>query len=373
MLPTITEHLEQLTAAPATFANGRLKLLGSGHSLPGEPIDNEQLIAHLSQHFDEKSARRAQIIAKRLGIKSRYLSRDFKGRISQATPSAPMLGQMAIQAALKDGNLPFPSDNNQPLNYLIGHTTSPHTLLPPNIAWVSEQLGHTGPFMELRQACTGFANGLQIAAAMANASALSSPIAIMGSEVGSVYFDMHPDFVDQEQFVNFVQMGDGAGAVIVDGDDHSEHNILSDIYIGQIGNGKAPGFMLPHGGADHVVCDKSLPHFQHNVNEIKPQGADLFFLGLKAVLSRGYQLDDFDYILPHQVNGHIGKLLANALGINEARIIVEADSLGNMGSAAIWTTFDRLRRSNKLKPGDKVLVLGAEATKYIYGGFVYHH
>lgn len=372
-MSALLQKLMDLTAVPATFAAGKVKLLGSGHSLPGQPIDNEQLIANLSQHFDEKSTRRAQIIAKRLGIESRYLSRDFKGRISKATPSAPLLGQAAIEAALADSGLPRPSENAQPLGYLIGHTTSPHTLLPPNIAWVSEQLGHSGPFMELRQACTGFANGLQIAAAMANADSNAKPIAIMGSEVGSVYFDMHPDFVDQEQFVNFVQMGDGAGAVIIGADDNGNESIISDMYIGHIGNGKTPGFLLPYGGADHVQCDKGLPHFQHNVNEVRPQGAELFFLGLKAVLSRGYQLDDFAYILPHQVNGHIGKLLSQALDIAPDRIVVDADQLGNMGSAAIWTSFDRLRQSNKLKSGDKVLVLGAEATKYIYGGFVYQH
>jgi 3-oxoacyl-[acyl-carrier-protein] synthase-3 len=53
--------------------------------------------------------------------------------------------------------------------------------------------------------------------------------------------------------------------------------------------------------------------------------------------------------------------------------VVHANHLGNLGSAAIWVSFDRLRRSGKLKTGDTLLVLGAEATKYIYGGFVYRH
>jgi 3-oxoacyl-[acyl-carrier-protein] synthase-3 len=32
-----------------------------------------------------------------------------------------------------------------------------------------------------------------------------------------------------------------------------------------------------------------------------------------------------------------------------------------------------LRSSGRLKRGDRVLVLGAEATQYLYGGFVYVH
>jgi len=47
--------------------------------------------------------------------------------------------------------------------------------------------------------------------------------------------------------------------------------------------------------------------------------------------------------------------------------------LGNLGSAAIWVTLDRLRRSGRLALGDRVMVLGAEASKYMYGGFLYVH
>ena len=371
MMESIISSLTPLV--PATFAEGKLKLLGSGHCLPGQPISNHELLSYLSASIGKISARRAKMLASRLGIKSRYLSRDFNGRYSKATPSSPHLGQHAINLALQNAELSLPSSHYQPLGYLIGHTTSPHTLLPPNIAWVAEQLNHHEPYMELRQACTGFANALQIASAMLNTSQATKPIAIMGSEVGSVYFDLHKAFIDLQQLVNFVQMGDGAGAVIVASDDNSERSIISDIYIGHIGNGRAPGFHLPQGGSGHVHCEKSLPYFEHNVEEIKQRGGDLFFLGLKAILSRGYHLDDFRYILPHQVNGHIGTLLSKELNIDIDRIIVDADTLGNMGSAAIWTSLDRLRRSNRLVKGDKVLVLGAEATKYLYGGFIYKH
>ena len=65
--------------------------------------------------------------------------------------------------------------------------------------------------------------------------------------------------------------------------------------------------------------------------------------------------------------------LATRLGVEPEQIHVTANRLGNLGSAAIWAAFDDLRRSHILEPGDQVLVLGAEATKYLYGGFVYTH
>ena len=351
----------------AHFANGRVKLLGSGSELPGKPIDNESLYSGLAKQCGELTARKAARISRRLGIVSRHFCRDQDTEISGSESSAPQLCIKALNTAQAESNL----ENN--IDYLIGHTTSPHTLLPPNIAWVADQLNHTGPYMELRQACTGFANALQIAIPMlANDSAMKS-IAIVGSEVGSIYFDLTKDFVDTEQLVNYVQMGDGAGAVLLGQDNDTNEGVISDAYVGHIGNGKAPGFYLDGGGSDDVHCKLGLPVFRHNVTEVREQGENLFIKGVEAILGRGYKLDDFAYILPHQVNGHLGRLLSERLKVPKSRIVVDADKFGNLGSAAIWVSLDRLRRSGRLKKGDKVLVLGAEATKYLYGGFVFHH
>lgn len=349
------------------FSNGRAKLLGSGSELPGDPIDNAQLFAGIAEQCGKRVARKAALISQRLGIKARHFCRAQQAGISLPDQTAPQLCVKAVNAAHAD------SGKKVKVDYLIGHTTSPETLLPPNIAWVAEQLDHSGPYMELRQACTGFANALQIAIPMLANDASMQSIAIVGSEVGSIYFDLCAEFIDQEQLVNYVQMGDGAGAVLLAADDGSNRDIISDAYIGHIGNGKSPGFYLEGGGSADVFCKSGLPIFRHNVAAVKEQGADLFMKGLQSVLDRGYTLNDFAYILPHQVNGHMARLLSERLNVSEQRIIVDADKLGNLGSAAIWVSLDRLRQSGRLKEGDKVLVLGAEATKYLYGGFVFHH
>ncbi len=349
------------------FAKGRVKLLGSGSELPGSPIDNKQLFAGIEKQCGKMMARKAKLVSRRLGIKERHFCRAEEAGISAPDQTAPQLCITALKAAESD------SKQKSKIDYLIGHTTSPETLLPPNIAWVADQLNHTGPYMELRQACTGFANALQIAIPMLENDPSMESIGIVGSEVGSIYFDLSSEFINTEQLVNYVQMGDGAGAVLLGPDDGSDRNIISDAYIGHIGNGKAPGFYLEGGGSADVFCKTGLPVFRHNVEEVRKQGASLFIKGLESMLGRGYSLDDFAYILPHQVNGHLGKLLSEHLNVPEERIVVDADKLGNLGSAAIWVSLDRLRQSGRLKKGDKVLVLGAEATKYLYGGFVFNY
>lgn len=347
------------------FASGKAKLLGSGSEMPGPAITNAELFASIEKHCGKKTAKRAERISRRFGINQRHFCRSDLAGFSRPDQPAPQLCVDAINHALVEYG------EHHAIDYLIGHTTTPETLVPPNIAWVADKLNHTAPYMELRQACTGFANALQIALPMLAQGGGLDTVGIVGSEVGSTYFNLNEDFVDLEQLINYLQMGDGAGAVLLGQDDGSNSDIISDAYIGHIGNGMQPGFYLSGGGSGDVFCEKSIPVFRHNAVDVKNQGANLFLKGIEAITQRGYSLDDFAYILPHQVNGNLDALFEEHLGIDRERVIVDADRLGNLGSAAIWVSFDRLRKSGRLKKGDKVLVLGAEATKYLYGGFVY--
>jgi len=348
------------------FNDHKVKLISSASTLPGPPISTQQLTNFMQSIAGKRNATFAKIVAKRLGISSRHLIREL-------IPGLVVDNDLSLKLGTKTLKKAYQSANIQQADYLIGHTTSPHTLLPPNIAWLAERLKHTGPYMEFRQACCGFANALQTASSMLASQSNINNIGIVGSEVGSLYFDFSQEFINKEQLVNFMQMGDGAGAVVVAKDDGTSENIISDIYFGHIGLHKAPGFGIKDGGASNVECNTKLPHFFHEVSNIRENGAALFISGIEAIKSRGYCIDDFKYIIPHQVNGHLAKLFSKELNIDANKVVVDADQLGNLGSAAIWVSLDRLRNSGKLSQGDKVLILGAEATKYMYGGFVYQH
>lgn len=350
------------------FSHRNLKLLGTGSALPGPGVDNTELLAQLEALCGPVAARKARAIASRLGIEHRYLSRNLHEPISLPQPDSPDLCCSALSDALLSAEM-----SSDDLGYMVGHTATPHTLIPGNTAWVAERMNFTAPYMELRQACTGFANALMISSGMLDTGSGLDAMAIVGSEVGSVYFEMSPEFLDNEQLVNYVQMGDGAGAVILGPDDGGTSALIKDIYLGHIGADRKPGFYLDGGGSGNVLCSSKIPVFRHDSEAVRHSGADLFLKGIESIQDRGYALEDFAQIIPHQANGHIGKLLSEYTGLPESRFVVTADQLGNLGSAAIWVSFDRLLKSETLRPGDQVLILGAEATKYLYGGFVYQH
>jgi 3-oxoacyl-[acyl-carrier-protein] synthase-3 len=116
----------------------------------------------------------------------------------------------------------------------------------------------------------------------------------------------------------------------------------------------------------HEHTDAIVRHLRQKVEKLETRVKEL-------IDSRGYSLGELDWIIPHQANGHIAGLFAERFPETEGRVFVTADRLGNLGSAAIWSSFDALRRSGKLERGQRVLILGAEASKYLYGGFVYTH
>ena len=350
-----------------------LAVIGMGESLPGEPVSTHDLLTIVDDQFGLDVARRGRIYAEKLNIKHRYLSRNLKERLEgpRTGDRNPELAGKAVQKALLDAGVDVAE-----VGYLIGHTATPAMPIPSNISLVADEIGYNGPHVELRQACTGFANALVFASGLIG-SGYDRPIVIVGSETGSAFFDPERLKHDTGQLVNLVQMGDAAAAIVLAPTGSKYHEqatrkgMLSSLYYGQIGEGREPGFCLPDGGSDCATAPNGVLEFSHAFSDVRANGPELFLAGLRAAASQGIDPFDMDYILPHQANGLMGTLMEQHLGIDANKIVVQADRVGNTGSAAIWLALTEKRR--QMKAGETLLALGAEATKYMFGGFVYHH
>src|SRR6201998_850325 len=180
-----------------------LLVLGTGIALPGDPIATEELLTTVDRLFALALRRSGLAIAHKLGIRTRHLCRDMAKRLESPRKGHrnPELAAASVRGALSEAGLAAGD-----LSYLIGHTATPAHLMPPNIGEVAELLDHHSPFVEFRQACTGFANALVFAQGLLRAGA--GPVAIVGSETGSGFFDTHPGAKGAGQVVNLVQMGD---------------------------------------------------------------------------------------------------------------------------------------------------------------------
>jgi 3-oxoacyl-[acyl-carrier-protein] synthase-3 len=338
-----------------------------GTALPGVSVSTAELLTRIEKRFGVEVSRRGTALANRLKIATRHICRDFEKRHEAPRPgnSNPDLAATALRAALDEARM-----QANDLAYIIGHTTTPAHLAPSNTALVADRLGFGGPYMELRQACTGFANALIVAQGLVAVPGIKA-VAIVGSETGSVYFDPQRAREDASQLVNLVMMGDGAAAIILGPGDSEPKAGLSRNFFGHIGLGRASGFALADGGSDQPFVARGALEFEHDFAAVRNGGPELFYRGVQAARALGTQIETVNHVIPHQANGRMDELLGPFLGIEPSRIFVNADRLGNTGSAAIWLALADLR--SVLETGASVLALGAEATKYMFGGFQYIH
>lgn len=335
-----------------------LGVMGTGLALPGDPVSTDELLDLMENRFRIPRVEGARAMAKRMGIERRHICRAFSCAHEIARPgqSNPELAAQAIQSALDQAGM-----NIADIGYIISHTTTPLSQLPPNAALVADHLKYHGPYIELRQACTGFANALMVANGLVGTLA-GRAVVIVGSETGSLFFDPERLKESPDQVINMMQMGDGAGAIILACEDASAGR-LTNAWFGTSGVGCEPGISMSAG-----AC-----HFDHDFASIARNGHRLFDLGLEALAAVGQDRDAVDLFLPHQVNGRIGELLSRHSGVAAERIVTNADRLGNTGSASIWIALAELRSKKALGSGATVAALGAEASKYMFGGFVYRH
>lgn len=355
-----------MTPGRLRLAPGRRRLLGWGSAYPGEALSTEQLCARVQQQFGLNTRPYARVLGARLGVEQRHLCRDFLQ--AQEPPRAgarnPELAARALRQALKRAAL-----GADELAYLISHTTTPAQPLPAGSAEISRLLGHTGAHMELRQACTGFANALQIAFAM-TAQAGAAPVAIVGVETGSVFFDPRRLRAGSAQWVNFLQMGDGAAAVVIGPDDaDSDAPCIAAPFFGQCQNPPKPGLQLLQAGSDHSACEGGVLQFEHDYASVLQHGLPLLEYGREALAQAGYALTQARWVVPHQASGAMAPWLARHWGLPLARVCAHGAVVGNLGSASIWAALDHVLSQKTTGAQETALFLGAEATQYSYGGF----
>ena len=349
-------------AAFARIAPGAARLLGTGNALPGPAVTTEALCQRLDTRFGLRAQRYAAQLAPRLQVHTRHLCRDFERPLERARAGHrnPELAAQALGQALDRANL-----HGHQLGYLITHTATPARALPAGSGEVAHLLGATCAHAELRQACTGFANALQFALALLREPG-AAPVAIVGSETGSVYFDPRRMADDPAQWVNALQMGDGAAAAVLGPDAASSAAPrLSAAYFGQWPLAPAAGLWLEAGGSDHVDTPQAL--FGHDFSAVAREGGALLEAGAATLARAGYALASARWVIPHQASGAVADAVAAHFSLARERVCDQGRRVGNLGSASIWAALHEALP--QMARGDIALVLGAEATQHSFGGF----
>lgn len=290
-----------------------------GTYVPEARVDNAR--------FSELTGQDADWFVARTGIHSR-------SRASEDETTTSM-GLTAVRDLLARGG----EDALEGVDLIIGASYTPDDTLSTMPAVVQRTFGiEDARVYFLSTACSSFISGLELAKLMLGAGEARRALIVV-SEHNSFYSD------DADRMSGHL-WGDGAAAVVVSAD--PENALFSVDYVRSRGvacAGKGPEAIAlrPSEGASGLVMAEGRDVFaQACVYLVEEVNHGLEQLGL--------QVEDIDWLVPHQANLRILRRVAQTLGLPEERCVVTVNELGNTGCASIPISIDRVL--GDIKDGD---------------------
>jgi len=346
------------------------RILSTGAYLPGEPLTNddlERLVGPLPEDILEG-----------IQVERRHWMIDPATGAHRTSNS-----EMATEAttrALRAAELE-PGD----IDLLVTSTASPEYHLPPMVTFLQERLGlRSCATLEIRSGCAGFVEALDVARLYLERGTYRTAV-VVGSESISpllvpVFLGKDPDKIRMRDRMNPYNFGDGAGAVVLQAD--GEGDGILGAAMASVGGDRKPGMQVI-GGATHAPLHeqleaKRLVDLKVDVVESGRFTPPVLTEALTAVLAASNSdAESIDLcVIPEGNAGYMveelkeaGLLTPEWLAL-EGKIYENLTDVGATGSAAVPLALDDAWQKGRLKPGDRVMVLAIETSKWKYAGMV---
>ncbi len=317
----------------------RSVIAGSGFYVPPRVVTNHDL-AKLMTTSDEW-------IVQRSGIKERHYIDDGVG--------ASDLALHASKTALERAGI-----TAKELDLIIFATLSPDVCFPGGGVFLQAALGcNQIAALDVRNQCSGFLYGLQVADAMIRAGQYKR-VLLVGAEVHSTGME----FTDRGRDVT-VLFGDGAGAVVLvaeEGKGTKEDRGILFTKVAADGNGAKDLWCVAPSSAriprltEQMLAD-GLHYPQMNGKTVFKWATEKMpEVASEAMTAVGVGVADLAWFVPHQANLRINELVARRLEIPETKCWNNIVRYGNTTAATIPIGLAELAEQGKSKKGDLVLM-----------------
>ncbi|HKG17964.1 MAG TPA: 3-oxoacyl-[acyl-carrier-protein] synthase III C-terminal domain-containing protein [Solirubrobacteraceae bacterium] len=350
--------------------------MSTGAYLPGEPLTNEDL-ERLAGPVPED-------VLEGLQVKTRHWLVD-----PQTGEHRESNSDMAYKAAKEA--LDLAGLEPQQVDLLVVSTSSPDYHLPATAVFVQDKLGlQKCAILEVRSGCAGAVEALDLARLYLERGNYDTAV-VIGSEAISpllvpIYLGKNPDSVRMRDRLGFYSFGDGAGAMVLQttdggGDGQAGAGILGSAFA-CVGGGKKPGMQVI-GGGTHMPLHKQvkaqrLIELRVDVVESGRYTPYVLTEALKDTLARsGVRAEMIDLcVIPEGNAGYMtdelreAGLLTPEFTALEPKIFENLAMVGATGSAAVPLAMDYAWKTGKVAPGDLVMLLALETSKWIYAGMV---
>lgn len=345
-------------------------IAGTGIAVPENVVSNHDLSRIMDTTDDW--------IATRTGVKER--------RFVDPGVGSSDLAIEAVGAALEDAAL-----DPVRVDALITATMTPDYIAPGIAGLVQDRagMGHI-PAYDLRQQCSGFLYGLDLADALIT-SDRADTVVVVGAEVHAgfqpwskeswqaVYGSGRVGPEDYERNTEYrawsVLFGDGAGAMVVTRGPHADGGILATslhtdgdsfelIWVPGVGFKSRP-----YVSEEDLRQDRHLP--QMDGGGLFRKAVRLMPEAAHAVLEQaGLELDDVDLVVAHQANDRILEGVRKQFGMGPEKVPSNIGAYGNTTAGTLPILYHELRQAGRVGPGTLVCFAAFGAGAH-YGAVLY--
>lgn len=173
-----------------------------------------------------------------------------------------------------------------------------------------------------------------------------------------VGLDKMSSLVDYTDKTTCVLFGDGAGAVLMETDSEKGCGVL-DAYLRSDGTGVAY-LNVPAGGSlkpatAETVQGKSHYMYQDGVPVYKYAVTCMVEAALEVLKRNNLSSQDIDWVVTHQANRRIIEAVAERLGVDEQKLMINIHKYGNTSNASMPLCL--FEYEPRLKKGDKILFI----------------
>ena len=337
----------------------RSVIVGSGSQIAKNCVTNEMI----SKVLDTNDA----WIRERSGVETRYF-------VDPGTSTAD-LGVAAAERALEFSGL-----ERAEIDLVISATMTPDYFFPGNSGIYQTRLGlRNVPCFDIRQQCTGFLYGLQMADAYIR-SGLAKNVLLVGAEVHTGFFPFSPrtwevmygrdpgpisaeELEWNSRFRHLlVLFGDAASAVVIKGHDGEDRGVVETLLCG---DGKdleklyvpGTGFRFrPYTSPEQFSRGDHVPVMDGRA-VFKMATTKMIEVATEVMRRHNLGVSDLSLVLMHQANMRINEYCAKQLGIPPEKVVHNIERYGNTTAATIPLLWDEASRQGKVRQGDLVLMV----------------
>ena len=359
---------------------------------PNEPVSNDEMEEFLGL-INKSPSKSKRIVLRNNGIKNRFYALTKEGKPTHTN------AEMTAQAIRK--MLDNDEEQIKAIDLLVCGTSSPDQIMPSHAVMVHGELPEAGAIEVVSPSgvCCAGMHALKYAYMSVKTGDAHHAVAT-GSERFSAALkseifedeakklkelEDNPYIGFEKEFLRWM-LSDGASAFMLTDKKNAKgfslriewiegvsyaHEKEACMYMGgeKLETGKLKGYL---DYTPEEIQAKSIMSIKQDVKLLSENIVPLGGIKLsKLFKEKGLDPNDVDYFLPHMSSDFFrtkiyDQLIKNGTPIPYEKWVINLSTLGNVGAGSVYFMVDEVFKSDKLKAGQKILLLVPESSRFSY-------